>query len=171
MVLLPICLSLSRIVVFIIWYRQRVTLTRDGLTDEYAESLNRASNRTIPKFEEDEIPEIPNRDYPEFIINTVKKEVKRDDVLIRQVLYTALSTYTFDPQNLVINSPTSEGKTYTTQKVMQYFPEEDVWSIGNMSDKALIRQKGILINSKGESIQKRVDELKEELRNTTRADN
>jgi hypothetical protein len=141
----------------------------DGLTDEYAESLNRASNRTIPKFKEDEIPEIPDRNYAEFIINTVKKEVKRDDVLIRQVLYTGLSTYTFDPQNLAINSPTSEGKTYTTQKVLQYFPEDDVWSIGNMSDKALIRQKGILINSKGESIEKRIDELKDELRNTTRA--
>lgn len=142
----------------------------DGLTDEYAESLNRASNRTIPKFPEDELKEIPDRNYPEFIIKTIKKEVKRDDVLIRQVLYTGLSAYTFDPQNLAINSPTSEGKTYTTEKVMQYFPKDDVWSIGNMSDKALIRQKGILINSKGESIQKQIDELNEKLRNVTTAE-
>ena len=55
-------------------------------------------------------------------------------------------------------------------KVVQYFPREDVWLIGNMSDKALIRQRGILINSKGESIQKQIDELKDELRNINTAD-
>ena len=124
----------------------------------------------IPKFAEDELAEIPNRDYPGFIINAIKREVKRDDVLIRQVFYTALSAYTFEPINLGIISPTSEGKTYTTMKVMQYFPREDVWLIGNMSDKALIRQRGILINSKGESIQKQIDELKDELRNINTAD-
>jgi hypothetical protein len=54
----------------------------DGLTDEYAMALNNA-NRAVPKFEEDELAEIPNRDYSGFVINTIKKEVKRDDVLIR----------------------------------------------------------------------------------------
>jgi len=138
----------------------------DGLADEYAKSLNKA-NRSIPKSEEDELAEIPNKDYAGFVINTVKKEVKRDDVLIRQVFYTGLSAYTFDPMNLFIISPTSEGKTYTTEKVSQYFPKEDVWKIGNISNKALIRQKGILINSKGESIQEQVDKLRLELRDTT----
>jgi hypothetical protein len=138
----------------------------DGLTDQYAEALNNA-NRAIPKFPEDELAEILNRDYSGFVINTSKKEVKRDDVLIRQVFYTGISTYTFDPINLGIISPTSEGKTYTTMKVMQYFPKEDVWVIGQMSDKALIRQKGITINSKGESIQEQIDKLRIELRDTT----
>jgi hypothetical protein len=138
----------------------------DGITDEYTKALDTA-NKANPKFEEDQLAEIPDRSYPEFIIKTIKKEVKRDDIVIRQVLYTGLSTYTFDPQNLGIMCTTSTGKTYTTMKVMQYFPESDVWSIGAMSDKALIRQKGILINSKGESIQKQIDELKDELRNTT----
>jgi len=142
----------------------------DGLTDEYAESLNRASNRTIPKFPEDELAEIPNKDYTEFIIKTIEKEVKRDDVLVRQILYTGISTYTFDPLNLAILAPTSEGKTYATTKVMQYFPNEDVWRIGGMSTKVLVRQKGILINSKGESIQKQVDELREKLQNVNTAE-
>ena len=140
----------------------------DGLTDEYAESLNRA-NRTIPKFEEDELAEIPNRDYSGFVIKVCKKEVKRDDVLIRQVFYTASSKDTFDPINLGIICPTSEGKTYTTMKVMQHFPKEDVWIIGQMSNKALIRQKGILINSKGETIQEQIDKLRTEIRDTTTA--
>jgi hypothetical protein len=141
----------------------------DGLTDEYAKSLNDASRADL-KSDEDELEQIPNRDYSGFVINTIKKEVKRDDVLIRQVFYTGISAYTYDPINLGIISPTSEGKSYTTMKVMQYFPKEDIWVIGQMSNKALIRQKGILINSKGESIQKQVDELKEKLRNITTAE-
>jgi hypothetical protein len=140
----------------------------DGLTDGYAEALNNA-NRSIPKSAEDELAEIPNRDYSGFVINTVKKEVKRDDVLVRQVFYTGLSTYTFDPINLGIMSPTSEGKSYTTEKVIQYFPEKDVWNVGAWSNKVLIRQKGILINSKGQSIQKQVDELREKQRNINTA--
>jgi hypothetical protein len=140
----------------------------DGLSDEYVKALDDAS-RQIPKSAEDELAEIPNRDYSGFVINTVEKEVKRDDVLVRQVFYTALSTYTFDPINLFIISPTSEGKSYTTEKVIQYFPEQDVWKIGGISDKALVRQKGVLINSRGESIQKQVDELEEKLRNINTA--
>jgi hypothetical protein len=137
----------------------------NGLTDKYAQSLNNAS-KPVLKSDEDELAEIPNRDYAGYVINTVKKEVKRDDVLVRQVFYTALSAYTFDPLNLGILCPTSEGKTYTTMKVMQYFPKEDVWLIGQMSNKALVRQKGILINSKGESIQEQIDKLRIELRDT-----
>lgn len=142
----------------------------DGLTDKYADALDDANNKATPESEEDElIKAIPNRDYSGFVITTVKKEVKRDDVLIYQVFCTGLSTYTFAPLNLAILAPTSEGKSYVTMKVMKYFPKEDVWLIGGMSTKVLVRQKGILINSKGESIQKQIDELKEELRNMTTA--
>ncbi|HEY9398447.1 MAG TPA: hypothetical protein VIP29_00970 [Nitrososphaeraceae archaeon] len=95
----------------------------EGLTDEYAKTLNKAS-RPILKSEEDELAEIPNRDYSGIVVNVLKTEVKRDDVLVRQVFYTALSAYTFDPINLGIISPTSEGKSYTTMKVMQYFPRK-----------------------------------------------
>src|SRR5206468_8851376 len=110
--------------------------------------------------------EIPKRDYSGHVIETIKKEVKRDDVLVRQVFYTALSAYTFDPINLGILSPTSEGKSYTTEKVTKYFPKEDIWNIGAWSNKVLIRQKGVLINSKGESIQKQIDKLRDEIRDT-----
>jgi hypothetical protein len=146
-------------------YWKEIYVNGDGITDEYVKALDNA-NKSSLKNEEDELAEIPDRDYPGFVINTVKKEVKRDDVLIRQVFYTGISAYTFDPINLGIISPTSEGKSYSTMKVMQYFPKDDVWVIGQMSNKALIRQKGILINSKGQSIQEQVDELRLELRDT-----
>ena len=39
-------------------------------------------------------PDVPDRDYAEFAIRTIKKVVKREDVLVRQTFYTGLSTYT-----------------------------------------------------------------------------
>jgi hypothetical protein len=143
----------------------------DGITDEYRRALDDAYNKpsSVYSLEDELAKEIPNKEYSEFVISTVKKEVKRDDVLIRQIFYTGVSADTFDPLNLAIIAPTSEGKTYATAKTMQYFPDKNVWYIGGMSTKVLVRQRGVLINSKGESIQKQVDELKEEYRNITNA--
>ena len=109
-------------------------------------------------------PDVPDRDYAEFAIRTIKKVVKREDVLVRQVFYTGLSTYTFDPVNLGIIAPTSEGKTYVVTRALKPFPEEDVWNIGNMSTKVLVRQKGILVDPDGKPIREQVNELKKRLR-------
>ena len=54
---------------------------------------------------------VPDQDYIEKIVDTVKKTVRCEDSLIRQILYTAASKNTADPQNLGILCPTSEGKT------------------------------------------------------------
>ena len=66
-----------------------------------------------------------------------------------------LSTYTFDPINLGIIAPTSEGKTYVVTSALKVFPQEDVWYIGNMSTKVLVRQKGILVGPDGKPIQRK----------------
>jgi hypothetical protein len=144
----------------------------DGITEEYRQALDDAINK--PKLdndlEEELAKEIPNKEYSEFVISTVKKEVKREDSLIRQIFLTGISTYTYEPLNLAILGPTSEGKTYAVKKVMQYFPDNDVWRIGDMSPMALVRQHGVLINSKGKPIQKQVDELKERIENVNTAE-
>lgn len=57
-------------------------------------------------------PPIPDRDCAEFVIRTIKKTVKQEDSLVRQIVYSALSGYSKDPINLGIIAPTSEGKTY-----------------------------------------------------------
>ena len=92
-------------------------------------------------------PHIPDRDYAEFTIRTIKKTVKQEDSLVRQIYYTGLSKDTANPQNLMILCPTSEGKTYAVTEDLQYFPDGSVWYIGSMSPKVLIRQKGILVDS------------------------
>ena len=86
-------------------------------------------------------------DHYEFVVNTIKKTVKCEDNLIRQIVLTGLSSKTDDPVNLGVMGPTSEGKTYPVTESMRYFPDQDVMNIGSMSPKVLIRQKGIIINS------------------------
>jgi Bifunctional DNA primase/polymerase, N-terminal len=102
------------------------------------------------------------RNYFEYVVNSIKKTVKSEDALIRQILYTGFSTYVEDdPLNLGILAPTSEGKTYAITESLQYFPDEDVVYIGQMSPKVLVRQKGILIDKKtGESIENKLKELR-----------
>jgi hypothetical protein len=50
-------------------------------------------------------------------------------------------------------APTSEGKTYTVEESMKTFPKQDVLTIGSMSTKALIRKKGILVDSNNQPIE------------------
>ena len=81
---------------------------------------------------------INNNDFFEYVIRTVKKTVKCEDALIRQILYTGLSSYIQDdPINLGIIAPTSEGKTYPVEECMKFFPKEDVYKVGSMSAKVL----------------------------------
>ncbi len=56
----------------------------------YKKMVGEAEFKLIPE------PDVPNMDYAEFTIRTIKKVVKREDILVRQVFYTGLSTYTFD---------------------------------------------------------------------------
>jgi hypothetical protein len=106
---------------------------------------------------------IYDRDYAEFVINTIKKTVKQEDSLVRQIFYCGLSAYTNDPINLGIIAPTSEGKTYPVIESLKPFPKEDVWLIGSMSTKLLVRQKGVLVDGNNEPLKPKIKELKKEI--------
>lgn len=109
---------------------------------------------------------VNRRNYFEFVVESIKKTVKSEDTLIRQILYTGFSAYVEDdPLNLGVLAPTSEGKTYPIIESLQYFPDEDVLYIGQMSPKVLVRQKGILIDKKsGEPLYDKVQELRTQSR-------
>jgi hypothetical protein len=111
-------------------------------------------------------PPIPGGDYAEFVIKIIKKTVKQEDSLVRQIFYSALSSYTKDPINLGIIAPTSEGKTYPVIETLKLFPKEDVWLIGSMSTKLLVRQKGVLVDENNEPINPAIKELKELIKKT-----
>jgi Bifunctional DNA primase/polymerase, N-terminal len=100
----------------------------------------------------------------EYAISIINKTVKCDDSLVRAVFYAGCSTWTFDPLNLGISAPTSEGKTYTVTQVLQYFPHKDVKYIGSMSPKVIIRQDSILVDADTlKPIQSDIDVLKKQI--------
>lgn len=95
---------------------------------------------------------ITDRDYAEFVISTIKRTVRQEDSLVRQILYTGISKDSANPINLAVIAPTSEGKTYAVLESLQYFPKEDTWKIGSMTPKVIIRQNGILVDSNNQSL-------------------
>ncbi|MDR4490206.1 MAG: bifunctional DNA primase/polymerase [Candidatus Nitrosocosmicus sp.] len=106
---------------------------------------------------------IPDKKLAEYILSIIQKTVKREDSLIRLILYACLSTYTKDPLNLGLIAPTSEGKTYAVSEVIKLFPKQSVWMIGNMSPKVLIRDKGIMVDQNNEPIIEKVKEIKSQI--------
>ena len=112
---------------------------------------------------------IANDNFVEYLIQIVKKTVKCEDSLIRQILYTGLSSYIGDdPINLGIMAPSSEGKTYPVEECIQYFPREDVYKVGSMSAKTLVRDKGILVDKNLNPIEDKLRELKKKVKKLTK---
>ncbi len=109
---------------------------------------------------------LPTKNYVDFVLSTIKKTVKKEDTLIRQILYTGLSTYSLDPINLGIIAPTSEGKTYAVTQVMKLFPKADVWNIGSMSTKVLVREKGTLVDTNNKNIEAEIELLRNKINNS-----
>ena len=125
---------------------------------------------TKTKIEEERIdpftqldPYIPDRDYAGFAIGIIKKTVKQEDSLVRQIFYTGISKDSTTPINLAVLAPTSEGKTHAVVESMKYFPKEDVWMIGSMTPKVIIRQNGVLVDSNNQPVEGKIRELKSQI--------
>jgi hypothetical protein len=116
-------------------------------------------------------PYIRDRDYAEYYINTVKKTVRKEDSLVRQVFYTALSKDSDSPLNLGVLATTSWGKTYGIIQTLQYFPDKDIWYIGSMSPKVIIRQHGVLVDSNNQPLKPKLEELKKLIKKSENAGN
>ena len=105
-------------------------------------------------------PEVPNKDYAEYVIQAAKKDVRCEDYLVRQIVYIGLSKDSTNPLNLLILAPTSEGKTHAVTKTLDYWPDSEVMYIGSMSPKVLIRMHGETVDENNEPIGRRERELK-----------
>ncbi len=103
---------------------------------------------------------IPDKNFVQYVINTTQKTIKQENLLTRLITYTALSAYTKEPLNLGIMAPTSEGKTYPVNETIKLFPNQDVWLIGSMSPKVIIRDKGILVDKNNNPIDENIKNLK-----------
>jgi hypothetical protein len=127
------------------------------------------SNNTSIIYDKELKSKIDNSDFVEYVVKAIKKTVKCEDGLIRQILYAALSSYIEDdPINLGIIAPTSEGKTYPVEETMKFFPKEDIYKVGSMSTKALVREKGILVDKYNEPLEDRLKELRRQKNDKTK---
>lgn len=117
-------------------------------------------------------------DEIQYCIDTILKEAKLEDRLVKQILYHMLSAYTNNPLNLGINSPSGEGKNYVLRKVSENFPKEDVMFLTGMTDKALFHRNGKLVtkndNGEYEDIERlikeydsRIEDLQSEISTTS----
>ena len=76
------------------------------------------------------------------------KTIKKDRKNRMLVFFVCLSAYGSNPLNLFLKGESSIGKTHIAKSVAEYFPEEDVWFIGDMSPKALIHERGKFENGR-----------------------
>jgi hypothetical protein len=107
------------------------------------------------------ISEWYRNNYSEFLIDCIKKTVKEENALIRQIVYTTLSPYGNDPINLGVLAPTSTGKSYPIGQSVEYTPNgKEVRKIGSMTPKVLIREQGVLVDKNQNPIGKQVRWLK-----------
>lgn len=96
-----------------------------------------------------------------FIMRYIAKKVKHEETLIKLTILVMASAYTPNPLNLALESPQSEGKSYSLVEVSKIFPTNDVWDLGGMTPQVLTRERGYHVDREtGKNIEKDIGELK-----------
>jgi DNA polymerase elongation subunit (family B) len=123
-------------------------------TNRKTESTTTAPSNTSSKPADDALskyhklilrtPSIRNNSI-DFILSSILKEAREEQLLGKQLLITMLSAYTKNPLNMCINAPSGEGKNYVISRVSEYFPSDDVIVYAGMTDKALFHRRGELV--------------------------
>lgn len=132
--------------------------------DEYDDEIYNAAKELLDQEEFIDLSNLVDNNPVEYVTKIIKRTVKGEDGGIRIVLYAGLSSYTFNPLSVAVRAPTSEGKTHLVIVVISLFPKDDVWLIGSMSPKVLIRQYGTLVDRNNQPIAEDVRRLKKEIK-------
>jgi len=88
----------------------------------------------------------------EYILSDLDTRVKKDRAVKLGVFFTGLSSHLKEPINLFLKGESGSGKTYNTTETLRYFPQENIWYLGGMSQKALVHSHGVLLNKNGEEL-------------------
>jgi hypothetical protein len=110
------------------------------------------------------------------IIEILSKEIKEEKENIKQIILTALSAWTSNPQNTRILAPSGEGKTYLVTKVASLFPQENIITLAKatpQSFKYALSSKRIIENGPGnwQDYDVAIKPLEEELAKTKDKEN
>lgn len=84
-----------------------------------------------------------------YVYSDLSRKIKFDDTTKALVFGTGCSNYLEEPLNIYLKGESSTGKTYITVQTLRSFPKEDIWLLSGMSPKAIVHQKGILMDSDG----------------------
>lgn len=116
--------------------------------------------------------EIARQDVYSELIRIFEKTVKEDRRSVEFIYTHLLSAYTPDPNNLGLEAPTSEGKTYPTVEIASWFPPDDVWFLGGLSPTSLVHDKAEFVDAEGKPLEARLEAKYTQLRNLkkTKAD-
>jgi hypothetical protein len=137
-----------------------VTNLAKEVVDQLYERARVTKNYVAPPAHPIIVNEYKN-DYFEFLIDCIKRTVKEESALIRQIMYTILSGYTHDPTNLGVLAPTSTGKSYPIMQSVDFTPRgKEIRIVGSMTPKVLIREQGVLVDKEGKPIGKDVRRLR-----------
>ena len=135
---------------------------------DYSEEKNKEDDITLLR--KSLFEKIPGKKLVEFVIQTAEKTIRLESSLTKLILFSALSAYTKDPLNLGIMAPTSEGKTYPVNETINFLPKQDVWLIGSMSPKVIVRDRGIRVDENNNPIEEKIRHLKADIRKEKDAD-
>ncbi|HET7642544.1 MAG TPA: hypothetical protein VFK40_03465 [Nitrososphaeraceae archaeon] len=86
------------------------------------------------------------KDKIQYCLNIILKGSRKENKLAYQLFITKLSAHSNNPINLMINASSGVGKNYVISKVAELFPENDIYFLGGMTDKALFHKLGTLKN-------------------------
>lgn len=140
------------------WNEKNQPPMQDGDLVRMVDNAERhIAGRTPPAEVKDD--ELAGRDIYSEAIDIFELTIKGDRRSIEFIWPAGISAYVGDPENLGLEAPTSEGKTYPTVEVLKHFPKEDVWFLGGLSPTALAHDKGVLIGRDNEPIGDKVRDL------------
>lgn len=95
-------------------------------------------------------------DIIDLLLRDSDRFIARDEHIRVLSLLVGISGYTDEPLNLFLKGESSSGKTYVSRTILErYFPEEDVWMLGGISPKALVRLHVVEMTADG----RRVDQV------------
>lgn len=106
------------------------------------------------------LPEINNT--LQEVVSIISKTVSGDLPLIYEILFNGLSAFTDKPSNLQIAQKSSEGKTYPVLQISQYFPKENVLTLGSITPQAFKYELGEEVTHDYKPLQKELQEIDEQ---------
>jgi hypothetical protein len=82
-------------------------------------------------------------------MNSISRNVRRDEPSKRLVFLCGVSAFTREPFNLFMKGPSSIGKSFLIKHCLKFFNPENVWYLGGMSPTSIYHEYGVYEDEEG----------------------